>query len=216
MRAQRPLLFVITALALCGCGPRARLRDDPFRPPVPGSASASAATNVPPALDRGTAQNEASSRGSSEDNSPPLNNSLDLLGTPVAHEAVDSPAVAGGASEIPATSLNTPTKRAPSDTSRENPSTFAAATQVQPLDVDSANAEVYRGIRQRLNRVGAQNFRIDTDPTTGDSYFYCEVPDPNDPNVLRAFENIEPTGDAAKAMLAVTEKIEEWLAEQRR
>lgn len=68
----------------------------------------------------------------------------------------------------------------------------------------------YEALRQRLDAVGARNWKFDKDPSTGVSTFTCEIPNPEKPSLLRVFE--ARSSDELKAMLAVVEQVERWAA----
>lgn len=90
----------------------------------------------------------------------------------------------------------------------------APGPPVSPSDTSEAASrfEQYESIRKRLDQAGATNFRSEKNEA-GETIFSCELPYPDNPAMFRVFESTSP--DEQKAMLAVTELVEKWIAEQK-
>lgn len=97
-------------------------------------------------------------------------------------------------------------------TTRPANTTEMPTTQPASSTVPADGAIDYAIIRQRLDRAGATNFRLETDERTREAVFQAAVPYPQEPDRMRVFKARDP--DEGRAMLAVTEAVEAWVAGQ--
>lgn len=190
-RATGVWTYLILAV-LAGCADRPRLRRDPFAvPPSPNATSSGPRDTVrdvstSPATDdpflRGTASNSNNVGRTNAIASP---SGSDVAAQPDRFPKEDKPV-----EPVPATRESDPALQ------------FTGQARSQP------QAD-YPSIRRRLDAVNAQNWRTERDEKTGKFTFYCEVPLPGQQNMARAFEASDE--NELRAMLAVTEAIEEWV-----
>lgn len=160
-----------------GCGPKGRIRDNPFAEPPPRSQQSN--DNIFESANRSAAARD-SQRGVST--------------SPVTDA---TPAVSG-----------------PGNPAFSASGGLAARPAVSDASTSSVGNVSYASIRTRLDKVGAKNLRLETDPATGKFFFRCEVANPSDPGLGRVFETNEPAANELDAMLAVTLSVEEWVAQQ--
>ncbi|MBY0586519.1 hypothetical protein K2X85_05040 [bacterium] len=74
----------------------------------------------------------------------------------------------------------------------------------------SETFELYERVRKQLEVSGAKNWKFEKDEATGESIFRVELPHRNNPTLFRVFEAKSP--DELKAMLAVSEQVQSWVA----
>ncbi len=74
----------------------------------------------------------------------------------------------------------------------------------------SETFELYEKVRRQLDAAGAKNWKFEKDPTSGESIFRVEMPHRNNPNLFRVFE--AKSKDELKAMFAVAEQVQRWVA----
>lgn len=184
-RATAILILVWLGLATAGCGPKARLRDDPFAP------STGRSRPPPPTSDPFESANQ---RARERDHS------ADVSTSPLTDPFTDARA-AEGEREPRGQNVSRPARAVDPFESGPRPATRSA-------EGDEVAADAYQEIRRRLDRIGARNVRSETDEETGEHLFHCELPNPRDPVVFRVFEARH--ADEQKAMLAVTESAERW------
>lgn len=207
--------FTILGLGiLCGCGPKAQLRDDPFLPPAPGSRP------TVPVAPRATDPFQSAS-----DSARQRDFARGVSTSPVTDPLVDPNEryQPGGAPELTPPVDGAPQNRADAGADRRYPADpdlsspwdepASAPTAVSAVDAqpkENTPGDTYQSVRQRLDKVGAKNIRSEKESNTGDYVFHCELEHPREPGVLRVFEARHASEE--KAMLAVTESAERWHA----
>lgn len=209
MTAVRRWTGMVTAAMmsgfLLGCSNAPKLARDPFLPggrqPAPVTTSTQARDNQreisnSPATDpffgarqqnrpRGRQQSVAADGSANETMTPAFSNDA------VAFARDDSSSEPSG-----------PAPQAVNATSKDE------QKPAEATDVD------FQKIRQRLENAGVnRNWRVELNPTTKEYEFYCEVPIPDKPGIARAFTASDES--EFRAMLAVTEAVEKWIANGR-
>lgn len=195
-------IWIVCALLAAGCGPKAQLRDDPFnprsaqrRPPAPRDSSRDVSTS--PATDRGSRRDDPPPAYADRDDDEDADRRDE--------RDRDDPFLAAGDREKQDREDDGGRRPAVGQFASRNPE----PTPATPTSGTPANAEAeYASVRRRLENAGVKNFRSEIDEATGESFFRCEVPHRNDPNVIRVFEARHK--DELKAMTAVTESVEQW------
>jgi hypothetical protein len=189
-----------------GCASRGQQVRDPFLPPS----------------NRGVAPPP----GFPVRNTGPLDSARDVSTSPVtdpqiaggAPRSLQTPGiglgpVAGanpGVLEQPAAAEAKPaTAQAPAATASQ----AARPTELTPEAQAANTAQLQQSIRRRLDLAGARDLRLETDPVSGKHKFSCEVPHPGNPELARVFFAVHD--DWTKAMLAVADAVENWVANQK-
>ncbi|QDU64938.1 hypothetical protein Pan216_58320 [Planctomycetes bacterium Pan216] len=171
------LVLCCCGMGVIGCGPKAKLREDPFHASL-GNPAASLGGGL---SDRDTAREVSTSPTTSDP----------FLGS---RSTASEPA-----------SSNAATKGDPPP--RDAGVSFAGGEASAEKET-SPKAGDYERARDRLEQAGARNIRLEMDEETGETFFRCEVPHPDDPSLLRVFEARHD--DDVKSMHAVAEAIETW------
>jgi hypothetical protein len=200
-------LAVVFSGGLLGCAPRSRMTRDPFRPQPAGRAQPPLGpTSSGPWQDnqRDVSRSRSTSPATDPDFPREANNSATREST--------SPSYVGSGSSESQLNQKQPA-RAAQDAKTSNPATGAqpngpTATTAAPSHVTTGD---YQSIRQRLDRAGARIDSLETDPETGMFLFRCVVPYQNNPELARVFAARDK--DELKAMLAVTQEVEKWVAQ---
>lgn len=206
MRTRRlSAIWLPLVVGLVGCGPKAQLRDDPFLPPAAGSRQSVPAT--PRERDTFQTANDAARQ---------RDLALGISTSPATDPFLDSqPFQPGGGPAVAASGSSD--RRYPEDSypDERSPSPWAEpASRQESLPATAATpanepTNEYQTVRQRLDRIGAKNIRSEKE-ASGEYLFHCELEHPKQPGVLRVFEARH--ADEEKAMLAVTESAERWVA----
>lgn len=202
-RIYRVVVVVCVATLTVGCAPKSRIATDPFRrqpaaPAIPGD----------PRYETGSVFDRANESARQRDIA------LDVQSSPVS----DLPAASGGGDPfIPTSRANDPSVPDPFLNAASGTPAISAADPSAPnstTGLAGSRYEQYELIRKRLDKVGAYNFHFDKDPQSNETLFSCELPYPDNASLFRVFEARSP--DELKAMLAVTEQVEKWVAERTR
>jgi hypothetical protein len=212
---QLSLTGFLAAVSLPGCAGKARMADDPFRRPGYGSGSrgSSGGSSDDPRYRTGAAIQETfekanqSARGkdvSSDVSTDPLSDRLQAARQQAEgqlHSASDS------VSEMARNKLDPLMDSANQQVGR-------AKDRIEGLTKNlgegSETFELYERVRKQLEVSGAKNWKFDKDEATGESIFRVELPHRNNPTLFRVFEAKSP--DELKAMLAVAEQVDRWVA----
>lgn len=182
---MRWCVIVLAAACTLGCGPKAQLRDDPFRP-----ASGRGRSSF--------ARGDSAQRGRGE----AADRSSEVFPPPRSKPATEDPFLSANTAQPPP---------AAAPAIRTDPSPAAAPAVGAKVTQPAAATEP--DIRRRLERLGAKNQLLETDAQTGEILFRCAVDNPADPNVLRVFEARDK--DVFRAMSEVASAIEAWQAQQK-
>lgn len=194
---------------LAGCGPKAQLREDPFLPSSRGSRA-----SVPSAPPQRDVFQEASNAARDRDFSRGVSTSpsTDPFVDPNQRDLTAAGDASAATNDHRRYPVNDARPQAWDDSAQEStPKNLPATSQLDPSS--TSLAADYQTVRQRLDKIGARNIRSEKDEATGDYLFHCEIARPDDPHLLRVFEASDP--DELKAMLAVTESAERFLATPR-
>ncbi len=170
---------------------------------------------------------------------PAVNNSLDAWLFPAAMPVDTLPLAIADASPSPASSpaLSQSQSQSPSQSAAASPTidplsmtpavSAAGSPTVSPSDLRSTDlverlppADIpvttsrFESVQRRLQELGAVYFRLeDTGETPGRYRFRCELPLPGNATYLRPFEHAD--ADPDRAMQAVLDEVELWLAAKR-
>ena len=213
----RLVLLMLLVCLMGGCGNRPQLRDDPF-----GGSSRGPRLSNPfrrsTAAERDTTEPVSTSPSTDPFYGDPvakLGENVKPLDTPPPPaEPVSSDPLHGDAANPFG---DAPSPRVPHADPSSGPDSlrFAGAEASEDAtDSGETPRSNYQQIRDQLDQFGARNLRLETDHTTGETFFSAEVPNPKDPAHLRVFEARH--ADDLAAMRAVAEAIEKWVTEQRR
>lgn len=204
-------------LLTVGCGPKSQLRDDPFSSGARTNASNQSRWHWP-----WTREPSAAKKKDRRDDSKDL--SRDERDT--AREVATSPLTPGerssGGDRGPRGDVDpfkdsnpTPPTEAAFASSNDREGSGSGKSSRSDDSSNNANRSIpspraldYQNLRSRLDRAGARNKLLETDPATGEYLFRCEIPHPSDPHLVRVFEAKDP--DELKAMASVVDAIDDW------
>lgn len=189
------LLVATLVIGLGGCSPKARVLGDPFR----RSNAPSSIPNDPrydPQSNLFDRANESAREG---------DYSVTVPTSPAAEQARQK-------EPTPFVPTGRPSSD-PTDPFLGDKTTGPAIAPTDPAPSGESRFAQYESIRKRLDQAGAANFRSEKNEATGETTFSCELPYPDNPSMFRVFESTSL--DEQKAMLAVTDLVEQWIAEHR-
>lgn len=209
MRLPVPIWGLLLA-GLLGCASRGQQTRDPFLPPSNRGAA------PPPGFPVRNAGPQDSARDVST--SPATDPQTALAGGALAPRPLQTPGVGLGPAESSSPNVFEPPRAAePKPATGAEPGATGAQTDrsAEPgQDAQAANtAQLQQSIRRRLDLAGARDLRLETDPVSGKPRFSCEVPYPGNPELARVFYAVHD--DWTKAMLAVADAVEHWVANQK-
>jgi ElaB/YqjD/DUF883 family membrane-anchored ribosome-binding protein len=206
------ILWVFATLSLsAGCAGKAKMADDPFRRPGYGSSGgrSGGGSFSDPRYDTGAAVRDTFERANEKARDKDV--SSDVSTDPLSDKLQASRNQAEGA------------LRSASDSARDkldplinsaNDQLDQARQKIEGMSQNFAEGsetfELYEKVRRQLDAVGAKNWKFEKDPASGESIFRVEMPHQNNPNLFRVFE--AKSKDELKAMYAVAEQVQRWVA----